>query len=156
MADRLSDVFDRVVACQKELSASWTKTPNAVPYFLYNSSQYPYWTNLLGPWATTKDSDGRTIYQHNITMQLTIGASTGGEAGEYEQLAREWTVSVQDYFARRPNLKSTAYPDGAKWLRETAYISNSSGLLINEEASGKEWYMNFNLVIELGIPTPTS
>lgn len=159
MADnRLDDLFDRIVACQLELSAAWSPTKAiAKPFFEYSSVAYPYWTNLLGAWAVGADSDGRNVYNHNITMRLTVNKFTAGNDGEMEQRMRQWTVDAQDYFARRPDLRSATFPVRMKWLRETVYITNGTGLQVSTDENGsKEWFQDFNLLAAIGIPTPTS
>jgi hypothetical protein len=156
--NRLDDLFDRIVACQLELSAGWLPTKgSAVDHFEYDSSDYPYWTNLLGAWNTSpSDTDGRTIYEHTIIMRLTLGKFTAGGQGEMEKRARKWTVETQDYIARRPSLRSVAFPVAMKFLRETVRITTSIGLAVSTNENGtKEWYTDINLVAAIAVPTPT-
>lgn len=108
MTTNLEDALNRIVAMEKEIIAGCDAYPI---YFWAQEGPFPYWTNRIGLTTHELDSQEEHIYTYTVTMRCVIG-----HLGEnYEQtlefsLYTTYIPQTFDYFSRRIQLQSAAYP----------------------------------------------
>lgn len=129
MTTNLEDALNRITALQQEIiSGAYA----AKVYFYKQSGPFPYWTNRIGLTPHELDSQDGHIYTYTVTMRLVIG-----HLGESYDQALEFSLYTTyipqtfDYFARRIQLQSAAYPAQMTDLDPRGVlITNCTGLAI--------------------------
>lgn len=127
----LNDLLDRVVALEKEAMASLSINADAVPYFNYPGSGFPYFTNRIADTPVTGDgSEDIDFNNPTVTMRFVVGHATEGYKGEIESTLYSYLPTIKTYIQRRSNwLQSVTFPTRMDGL-QSARIVNAGGLRI--------------------------
>lgn len=129
MTTNLEDALDRITALQKEIIPGCNAEK---VYFYKQSGPFPYWTNRIGITTHELDSQEEHIYTYTVTMRVIIG-HLGESYDKALELSLYQTYIPQtfDYFAKRFQLQSVAYPAQMVDLDPRGVlITNCTGLAI--------------------------
>lgn len=142
----LSDGLTRIVAMQKEAVSG----SNAVPVFFWEQSNFPYWTNRIGPITNELDSQEVRIRTHQIVMRLVIGHLTEGYDTILEQQLSTYIPNIMGYFDSRIYLNSAAYPLQMDDLdARGALLTDCTGLQIFEQGGVGSQQIGVEFTLEL-------
>jgi hypothetical protein len=127
----LNDLLARVVALEKEAMSSLSINADAVPYFNYAGSGFPYFTNRIADTPITNDgSEDIDLNNPLVIMRFVVGHATEGYKGEIEAKLYTYLPAIKTYIQQRSNwLQSAAYPTRMDNL-QSARISNAGGLRV--------------------------
>lgn len=129
----LNELLARVVTLEKEAMASLNINADAVPYFNYPGSGFPYFTNRIADTPITNDGSEDIDFNNPVViMRFVVGHATEGYKGEIEGKLYEWLPPIKTYLQRRTNWLQCAtapYNTRMEGLQQ-ARISNAGGLRV--------------------------
>lgn len=100
----LSDALGRIVHMELEITGTGS---DAKPVFFYVQESFPYWTNRVGPYTRSLDSQEFFITTYSIILRLVIGHLTEGYDGALEAtLQTTYIPQTLTYFAKRIRLQN--------------------------------------------------
>lgn len=135
--DYLNDMLDRIVAMEKEALSSLAPGVNAVPYWPYQQSEFPYFTNRPGPWSPDYErGEDVALDGYSIAMRLVAAHVDEGYEGGPQGNIHQWILAVINFFEDKPFLTSTAYSTALDFINSDpgAEITSHTGLVIFRNA----------------------
>lgn len=129
----LNELLARVVMLEKEAMAALSINADAVPYFNYAGSAFPYFTNRIADIPITNDGSEDIDFNNPVViMRFVIGHVTEGYKGEIESKLYTYLPPIKTYLQRRTNwLQCATAPYNNRMENlQSARISNNGGLRI--------------------------
>lgn len=119
-----TELLDRFVALEKEALASVNATlygdVDALPRWFAASERLPYWTNALASVTPEYSENGygeeAQLYVAVVWARLVFAHVTAGQTGEVDDNLMTAIPTLIQYFDRRAQLQSAAYPAPMSWL----------------------------------------
>jgi hypothetical protein len=155
----LEAIMDRLPVLQKAALAALS-TPvvcDAVDFWPYQASAFPYWWNRADSMTVEYEPGGDSeIHRYQISMAMVIGHLGEGYTGEQSDKAYTWMAGVLDYFRQHKNLvDGTTYTTAPDWLwivdggARITGIPNGTRTLANSGLGVQQVAVVFNLEIPL-------
>lgn len=132
MAINTSELLARICAIEEEATAAIGVTSKAVPRWLYQQEQTPYWRNRIGnvQLVTDASDDGQEfdVYRYTVETVLHYANASAGYNGEMDEAILAAFPQIIQVMDEREVLQSAAYPVGMAFLRY-AYFQAGQGYL---------------------------
>jgi hypothetical protein len=148
----LEELADRALAiCKATIEKS-----EGVTYFIYTSTNFPYFTMRLGQDDLSADNADMESRAYTLIIRYVIGHLTSNYNGQNEKRLYRDIPALEDAFAQSGLLQSTKFPQPMNVL-DKAFFTLSRGLTafqttgLNVTQVGTE----FNLRAEFTVDTPT-
>jgi hypothetical protein len=151
----ISDILNRLAEMEKEaLFTATNGRVDAVPYFPYQQTGFPYFYNRLASASYAQAQTGMDILSQvrQFNVRLVVAHLTEGYKGEAQAYVDEYLPMVIEHFCdpRYSMLQSTRYPTEMMYLRDELRIVSDTGLLVFSN-SGVEntLQLGVEIVVEL-------
>jgi len=155
----LGDVMDRLPVLQVAALAALSTpiTCDAVNYWPYQQTTFPYWWNRIESMAVSYDiGTDDEIHTYQVSMAMIIGHLGEGYKGEQAGVVYTRIAGVLDYFRQHKNLADgTTYTTAPDWLwivdggARITGIPNGTRTLANSGIGVQQVAVVFNLEVPL-------
>lgn len=130
----LNDALARLVAVEKEAITGC----DAVPYFLHNQENFPYFVNRVVSDSIEQDSEEYDVRTYTVLARLYAGYVTQDYVGNLETQVYDWIVACENRFNDqddlRPFLTSAAYPNALDGMHDLGMRCTDTQVIVTQNA----------------------